>query len=575
MPEGDDDALIDGEGLRTLVPGRTEAETNLLASIEAIRGLVREGRGAVRIAGFSGLGKTRLVQALFEEGVAAEPLDRATAIYPDMAGRLVPMPDDALRQFMAEGLEPVVVLDNCPPDAHARLAQVAAERTSSVRLLAVEYDVADDQPEFTQIVRVEGTGTAICETLVGRRFPGFGQANARRIAEFAEGNARIALSLAGVVGPNETLTRLSDNLLFARLFEQRQGRDNALLRAAEALSLVYSFSVMPGGEGEVELDALGGLVAKDRQSLHADVHELLTRQLAQRRGDWRAVLPTALGNRLARGALGRVPGDLLRDTFERAGRGRLLVSFARRLGNLHDTPEAVAIVEAWLAPGGLLHDVRQLTGTGLNMLENAAPAAPEAAFRAIVASLRSTQEAVTLWRSAPTLRVATDVLLALAHDPGLFEQAVQALATLARAQEPDTRSDSIRDGLFGLFALYLSGTEAPPEQRARIVETFLDCADPVEVEMGLGMLERALLKAAPDAETVFGAFVTAAPPTIYSGSGADVIARRRAALSELLVHQSEAIRLAAAHHIPALEELERRERESELTWAQEHDQRFE
>lgn len=494
VPVNMDDTLIFANGLSVKVPGlSSDNETNLISAIEAIRGLVREGSQAIRVAGLSGLGKTRIVQALFEEEVGANALDPATAIYADLGDAPDPPPRDVLARLVAERRSAVLVLDNCAPDVHARLAQEAAQAGATVRLVTVEYDVADDRPELTEVVRVDAAGPDICEALVRRRFPAIGQANARLVAEFSDGNARISLALAGVVERDETLTNLSNEDLFRRLFYQRRDdRGDGLLRSAEVLSLVYSFSVSPGEDGPGELDILGGLIGKDRRGIYGDAQELLSRRLAQRRGEWRAILPAAIANRLARNALDRLPVDELRRTFERNGHERLLTSFARRLGYLHDVPNAVAIAEAWLSPSGLLGALTDLTDVGQRMLAHIAPAAPEAVLTAIESSLRPVDEAVVRWRNAPALQTVVDLLVDLAHGDDLFDRCVEALAVLSRTKEEGTRHDSIRDKIFSLFPIYLSGTEAGPAQRARIVREFLASSDPDRVLLGQGMLATAL-----------------------------------------------------------------------------------
>src|SRR5882762_1576316 len=68
-------------------PAKRETETGLsaLAGIRRIRDQLREPRHVVRLVGLSGVGKTRLVQALFDERVSEHSLDPSLAIYTNMA----------------------------------------------------------------------------------------------------------------------------------------------------------------------------------------------------------------------------------------------------------------------------------------------------------------------------------------------------------------------------------------------------------------------------------------------------------------------------------------------------------
>jgi hypothetical protein len=381
------------DGVRIRLPGSRGEGEAVIAGINAIRNIVRTSQKAIRIAGLSGVGKSRIVQALFEQEVGDNALEQTKAIYADLGGDLDPTASDLLNQLIAEKRDVILVLDNCPAEVHSRLSLRLSREGCSIRLITVEYDIRDDKPEATEVVRIEAVGTAAVEALVRRRFPLAGRVNAERIAEFSQGNARLALALADQLEVGESLTGLSDDLLFRRLFHQRNVENDDLLAAAEALSLVYSFSAEADEDGTEELGILGGLVGQDRRKVYAFAQLLLERQIAQKRGRWRAVLPHAIANKLASTALRRISLRDLREAFEQPGALRLLRSFARRLGYLHDHDVAVAIVRGWLSDGGILANVAALDEDGVVMLLNAAPAAPGEALAAIERGLAGTESA--------------------------------------------------------------------------------------------------------------------------------------------------------------------------------------
>lgn len=158
------------------------------------------------------------------------------------------------------------------------------------------------------------------------------------------------MAIAERVEEGESLAQLSDAQLFNRLFEQRNDPDDDLREQAEILSLVYSFSISTSEGGINELEALGSLGGYSYRQLFKTVTNLLNRHVIQKRANWRAVLPHAIANKLAASALDSIPVHELRDTFEAPGRQRLLISFAHRLGLLHEHAVAKEIVEAWLQP---------------------------------------------------------------------------------------------------------------------------------------------------------------------------------------------------------------------------------
>ena len=486
-PPGVDDDLICEAGVTITLPGERD-KFGILQGINGIRKLVRSSGKAVRIVGLSGVGKSRIVQALFEETVGDEPLDRHRAIYADLGETPNPSARDVLDRLAAEGRPAIMVLDNCSSAAHNRIASQVAS-SPNFHLVTVEYDIRVDKPEVTSVVRVDAEGPKIAEILIERRYPDLGQVNTQRIAELSGGNARLALALAGVANEaKESLSDFSDEQLFDRLFYQRGERDSDLAMSAEILALVYSFSVSADEDGVDELATLAGLLGRDRLLLYRKAQTLVNRHLAQKRGNWRAVLPHALSNRLAKRALENIPVDDILNTFQGLPNPRLLKSFGKRLGYLHDHAAAQDIVKSWLSPGGLLlHNLHQLNEDGIQLLLNVAPAVPEDVLSAIEA-----QDETFFSRENPHFSTFVDLLAKIAYEAGLFERCVNLLAKFALTEREGENRNSIQDRLFGLFSLYLSGTEADPDARENLVRRFLMSDQPNEQRLGLGILRAAL-----------------------------------------------------------------------------------
>ena len=491
-PPGDADELICRPGVSIALPGRDADKLDIEHGIGEIRNLIRNSDKALRIVGLSGVGKTRIVQALFEGSVGDDPLDLSLAVYTDLGTDPNPTPSQMLARLGAEGHPAILVLDNCPADTHSLLAG-GARATPNLRLITIEYDIREDRPEDTAVIRIEADRDEIVETLVLRRFPDLGHVNARKIAEFSGGNARLGLALADAVGEAGNLSGFSNAQLFDRLFYQRGVRDADLLTAARALALVYSFSVEVDEGGVDELATLAELVGLARLALYGAAQSLLERQLAQKRGRWRAVLPPAVSNRLAAQAIDYIPIGSLRDTFEQLHSGRLLNSFGKRLGYLHDHDGAKQIVRSWLSPGGLLHEVESLDDDRVQLLANVAPVDPQATLDTI--ERRATRRGARAFfaASSPRTHQIAHLLFKVAYDSELFERCVALLAQCVIAGDADERrSEYFRGRLCGLFALYLSGTEAGPDTRERVIRRFLRSEDRDERILGLEMLGSAL-----------------------------------------------------------------------------------
>jgi hypothetical protein len=303
---------------------------------------------------------------------------------------------------------------------------VARASGSTISVITVEYDIREDQPEGTDVFSLESSSLPLTEKLVRARFPEISQIDARTIAEFSGGNARIALALASTVKKTETVSGLTNTELFTRLFQQRHEHDAGLLQIAEACSLVYSFQGEALTGESAELPVLGRLIGKTAQQVFTAAAELKRRDLLQRRREWRAVLPHAIANRLAAMALQNIPYAVIESTIVHGSSERLLRSFSRRLGYLDGSKEAQTIVQGWLAPDGLLADVLGLNELGRAMFENVAPVLPEATLSALE-SVFANADKETLLRGGHFIRL----LHSLAYDPELFERAVKLLCRFA------------------------------------------------------------------------------------------------------------------------------------------------
>lgn len=100
---------------------------------------------------------------------------------------------------------------------------------------------------------------------------------------------------------------------------------------------------------------------------------------------WRAILPHAIANRLAATALQNISYAEIEKHL--LSSERLFRSFSRRLGYLHGSKEAVAIVRRWLGGGGLLESVIGFNDLRRAIFDNVAPVAPEDTLAALERAL--------------------------------------------------------------------------------------------------------------------------------------------------------------------------------------------
>jgi len=491
-PEGAEDTLISAPGVTVRVPAEPGKKLSIKDAIGPMRRLIRTSSKAVRITGLSGVGKTRIVQALFDESIGADALDRTCAVYVDTGQDPDPSATAMLDRLIVEGRRAVMVLDNCPSDLHSVLASKIASGSGETSLITVEYDIKDDKPQTTEVIHIDANGPEVAEKLLLRRFPKIGQGNARKVAEFADGNARVALAIAEQVEQGESLARLSDSELFNRLFHQRKGEDGDLREQAETLALIYSFSVSDPEKGPNELEVLGSISGHTKAQLFRAAKKLADRHVLQARAHWRAILPHAVANRLASSALNSIPVETLRSTFEAPGNSRLLMSFAHRLGLMHEHRVAKQIVEAWLHPDGILGCISGLDENGARILDYIGPVAPEALLNRIEAVLSAPTFQGLEPRHNPRRTTILNLLQSLAYEPNAFDRCMELLLRVSDHEDASNNYDAVRDKISGLFQPYLSGTHASLNQRLGVVQRCLNSGDEGRRALGLKLLSTAL-----------------------------------------------------------------------------------
>lgn len=469
-----------------------------------IRDILRHPRSVVRLVGLSGVGKTRFAQALFDARIGSDALDPAAAVYTNMNNDPSPQPFSLASDLIANRTRAILLVDNCASDLHARLSELVRTETSLLSVLTIEYDIRDDVSEGTEVFEMRVASTDLIEKLLRSRFRALSQIDARTAAEFSGGNPRIAIVLADTVGRRGTLAALNETQLFERLFSQRQGQDRSLLEIAQTCALVYSFNGEDlddcnGGE----ITRLAHLIGVKVDEVYRGVAELIRRDLAQRRGKWRAILPHALANRLATSALQNIPIPKIQECLINGAPERLTISFARRLGYLDTSPEAVKIVRDWLAPKGWIGaHIWNLNEFGKALFRNSLSAVPEAVLQSLEAGVppHDADTPITTGDYVPA------ILRSLAWDAAVFDRSVRLLQKLAIHGDGDIGKQATR--VHGsLFYLYLSGTHATVEQRLAVIKRTLNSANEAERALGLAALDATLesINFSSDYDFQFGA----------------------------------------------------------------------
>ena len=135
-PDGVADTYLLEDQARLYVGMTDERGVPVAEGIRHLRDILRGPHGVV---GLSGVGKTRLVQALFDARVGENSLNSARAVYTDMADSPDPQPVTMATDLIAARQSAILIVDNCPPDLHQRLSERCRAPDSTVTVITIEY----------------------------------------------------------------------------------------------------------------------------------------------------------------------------------------------------------------------------------------------------------------------------------------------------------------------------------------------------------------------------------------------------------------------------------------------------
>lgn len=451
--------------------GRTLSTVSV---INEIRKRLSTPACAVRLLGLSGVGKTRLVQALFDKDVGVHSVDPAVAIYADHSDVPDPHPLELATRLQAEKRPAVLIVDNCPVDLHQRLAEFVRSANSTLSLITVEHDIRDGDTEASDYFLLNPSHHSVIEQLVAEYSPKLSDINIHRICTFAGGNARIALMLAEHADRANHIATFSNDYLLRKIVLQNENDNVELLTVAKVCSLVYSFNGEDDEQGEnhSEVRSLAKLADLSLSRFRSNVANLKRRNIIQQRGPWRALLPQAIANRLAAQALEEISSHDLLAHLVTGKPTRLAQSFARRLGYLDRHEPAKAIAKQWLSPGGLLAEPAVLSPEQIDMLFSVAPLDQERTFALIEKAILAGDS--TLLNREYDLGL---LLHFLAREPENFERALNILVRLLERGGAELERNSTAEVISSLFSMAWSGTHASISARTRAVSKLLNAEE--------------------------------------------------------------------------------------------------
>lgn len=444
---------------------RNKAWTFEQVAVAILEQLSKEQK-SVRIAGPSGFGKSRFVYEVFNRrAVLADQADNTAVIYADHS-----IVGDELAKLALEiaesGSSSILVVDECSDQLHHKLASIAQRADSFLRVLTIDVETRVYQNENVLTIRVEPASNELISGIAKAIDPTIADTSVRFIQDLSHGFPQMAVLAARQKGSGKQTVQSAQQYIERVLWGQRAPKDDA----QKALSVLSLFDwVGIAGRMTQQAERIASELAN--MSLDAFVEHIKSfksRGVVIQRGDFVQVQPIPLAARLGVERLQLLPdGKLI--SFFYGETPELKKSLLARIRWLDSAPEARDFAATLLAQDAFGNFETINTELGSEVIDRLAHVAPDLVMTTVDRLFgNSTIEELAVVKNGR--RHLVWALEKLVFRKNSFERAARLLRKLGAAETEDHIGNNAAGQFKGLYRLYLSGTEADPEARLRVLD---------------------------------------------------------------------------------------------------------
>lgn len=452
----------------------------VISTFLAVRG------NAVRIIGPSGFGKTRLVHQLIASQVAL-PQDVLSenqiiyCFYEDVKDRL----SNIAREIADTGSRALLVVDDCPDQVHTKLSDTVHRDGSHCHLLTIGVETKAHGMRRNLMVELNAASNELIDHIAGVTNKQVSEKNASLIRDLSQGFPRMAVFASRALeGGDEELS--SVETLVSRIVWGEHEIDPP---AFESLQLLSLFTIV-GMESCVakELEEIANYCGKTARQMFNEVQRFSARGVLFRQGDYGEVQPLPLAMRLSNQWLESNPAGTLEDLFRSLSEEMKL----RMIGRLRwmSWSDKVSSFGRALLSEALPDEAVLDSEFGSKLLDRFVHLAPDATMEHLD-KLLSEKSIDELAAFDTGRRYTIWALEKLVFRRQTFDAAARLLLKLGAAENENWSSNAC--GQFtGLYQLYLSGTEAAPEEKLVVLDDGLADANERVRKLSVDALNRML-----------------------------------------------------------------------------------
>jgi hypothetical protein len=457
-----------------------ENKLDMISAIQEIRELLAISGNVVRLAGLSGVGKTRFAYSIFSNDFENIILNNSLLLYCDISNNPNPEPITMVNYLLKLGKRVVLVVDNCEKNMHSQLTELCKSEKSEISLLTIEFDAKEDDLIETTNYYMTVSSDKTIEKYIKNNFNYINHSNLQTIIEMSGGNFRMAKYLSSSLDKIHSIGILNSSQILDRLFMNGKNLNMQLAKTADVCSLLFSFNI------ETELDYFASLSGISTRDLYENINILVDMKFIQVRRKMRAVLPHALANTLAiRFLKSAKSSDIINALI---GNDRVFLSFSRRLKFLHTSKEAKEVACLLLENYELFRNFENINSSRMEIIYNLTYVIPEIIKHKII----SITDVNFFTKNNKNYNIYVNILLFLSYESTGFEDVIARLFDFACSEEIGDNYNSIRDRVDNLFHLILSGTHATVDQRLIAIKSLLISNNSIRSNLGIHLINEML-----------------------------------------------------------------------------------
>jgi hypothetical protein len=441
---------------------------------------------AVRVIGPSGFGKTRLVHQLIasQTSLPQDVLSESQIIYclyEDVKDRLL----NIAREIADTGSRALLIVDDCPDSIHTRLSETVHRDASRCHLITIGVETKAQGMARNLIVEVNPASDKLIGHIAEAINKQVSEKNASLIRDLSQGYPRMAVFASRALeGGDEELS--SVETLISRIV---WGDSEIDPTAFESLQLLSLFTIV-GMEHDAakELEEIAAYSGKTGRRMFSELARFTPRGVVVRQGDYGEVQPLPLAMRLSNQWLEANPMGTLEDLF-RSLSEEMKLRMVKRLRWVSWSEKVSGFGRALLSEA--LPDEEALDSEfGSKLVDRFVHLAPDATMEHLegLLSHKSIDDLVAFETGR---RNTVWALGKLVFRRQTFDAAARLLLKLGAA-ENETWANNASGEFVGLYQLYLSGTEATPEEKLIVLDDGLADADKRVRKLCVDALDRML-----------------------------------------------------------------------------------